>query len=149
MRLAVGGGEGTQPLHFTFPFPRREGARGWAAMRLRAERPSRCGGNNPQSWLTPCQLLCQRSLLVYALPCAIQIRNPLELPLPNSPFLKGGGTAQAVAGDCLTKAPPRKACRGIAVFQRQKGRAYAMPQLVKKVSPGLSGPQPLTFDREQ
>ena len=26
------GGEGAQPLHSSFPFPRREGARGWAAM---------------------------------------------------------------------------------------------------------------------
>ena len=34
-------------------------------------------------------------------------------PPPNAPFTTGGGTAQAVTGDCLTKAPLRKACRGL------------------------------------
>lgn len=32
-------------------------------------------------------------------------------PLPNAPFLKGDGGAQAPTGDCLTQAAPCKACR--------------------------------------
>ncbi len=36
-------------------------------------------------------------------------------PLPNAPFLKGGGSALALTGDCLIKKPHHKACRRIAL----------------------------------
>ena len=47
-------------------------------------------------------------------------------PLPNAPFLKGGGTARAVTGDCRIRMRPAKHAGGIA----QAGKAgflYLMP----------------------
>ena len=53
--------------------------------------------------------------------------NPRQSsPLPNAPFLKGGGSAQALPGDCRIRMRPAKHAGGIA----QAGKAgflYPMP----------------------
>ena len=97
------GGEGAQPLRDIPPFPRRKGGEGdrppWECV---AERVSRCGRNNPQSASRTAPLPKEPFGL-----CA-PMRHPntkkrWSSPLPNAPFTKGGGSAQALTGDCLTQ----------------------------------------------
>ncbi len=95
------GGEGAQPLHSSFPFPRREGARGWAAMGIccRTGQPLR----REQS-----SVRFADSSFAKGAFWPVRSRAPSEYeacwssPRPNAPFLKGGGSAQALTGDCRT-----------------------------------------------
>ena len=62
-------------------------------------------------WACSAPPLCQRSLLVSALSCAIRIRNPLEFTTPKRPLSERGGSAQALTEDCRIPAACKRCWR--------------------------------------